>query len=860
MLTITEPYSSPKTPSSSIDQVRAPRSDFKETETYCEIYNNIKTKGVWILQCYGVPGSGKSQTVLNLAKKFPFIENEDDVDPKKYVKWHIQCSDSKHDVKQELQNLAKEMQKQSFFADCDYYSINEALEKGRAGPLVNSLFICDAHVLLVIEDPEGSNEDLLVDLCRKLHTKASDNAHCRFHLYMTSRRRQQIMSEVEIKNIPLYQYELVNGFSEKEALEFLSEAPECATNKEAAIEVFKKFGGLPLGLHAARKYCIDSLIKYKDYLDLMQEQEVQFEENENEGIIDEFGSHAVSVFQAIVMPFKPPTVASNQITLRWEILSCLCYFHHDCVPKCLVERCCYLLCDQASKKSAVAMKANAGQLIKMLSDYGMGIKTDKDELIFHQVVFNAIRHEHVSSAVISKREHLKKAIEVLCSIASKDLRGKESAKLRRFQPHLQSLLGHVGEINETFKNDPDLKLWTALLSHLYEITAALMSSDSRSLNAQCHEYFDKAIELLWQEKKEYAATVSCSKVDSISQEMVDLSISKGSKLSPGFFNNYCSKLYYYFNEEELKKITGEENWSHFEKLFYDNVPKNMLMEKLQNYGLCLEACKYNFIFYAERYASVLHTWSRAILYSDTAKIKQDTKSAWMSSLSRSISKQCRLKCEVSLLSEWVAVQGLISIRLKQKQDPEYLAEVRQLCTNALSSCVEMTTYENGIMKNPDPSFSRVCILRGLVRVNAKTLELTNHDFAESDSKCEELFELAKSNAELFSNSSTCMVCCAKYFGARKQFDKALECFRQYVVMISVHNHRPNFPCKCWALYNYARLLACHPDPPVEERDDAVRRCEEVLRSRDVMGKNLNERLSMELEKLKRLQNESSHEA
>ena len=865
MLTITEPCSSPKTPSSCIDQVRAPRSDFKETQTYCEIYNKVKTKEVWILQCYGVPGSGKSQTVLNLAKKFPFMENEDDVDPKKFVKWHIQCSDSKHDVKQELQNLAKEMQKQSFFADCDYYSISEALEKGRAGPLVNSLFLCDARVLLVIEDPVGSNEDLLVDLCRQLHAKASNNAHCRFHLYMTSRSRQQIMSELEMKNIPVYQSELVNGFSEKEAVEFLSEAQECATSKEAATEIFKKFGGLPLGLQAARKYCIDSMIEYDDYLAFMQEQELQFEKNENERIIEKFGSHAMSVFQAIVMLFKPSSVMSDQTTFHWKILSCLSYFHHDYVSKFLIERCCYLLCDEATSRSALQVRINAGQLIKKLIDYGMCIKTDKDEFVFHQIVFNAFRYEHISPTTSSKRLHLKKAIDVLCSIVSKDLRKKGSVKMSMFRPHLQSLLGHVGEVSQTFKDEPEseITLLTAISSHLYEITATIMSSESHFLNSQSDHYFLKAVELLWKERKELAKDAPDSNVVDLSKEIVTKSVSRGKKLPSSFLLNYSAKLFYCFDDKELKKVVGNENWPNLKKVFETHGCKSKLIAKLQSSGLFLETQKYNSLFYAERYASILHSWSRAILYADPEKMKKDTKSAWMSSLSRSVSEQCHKECGVFLLSEWIATVGLISIWLKLKKGPDYLNKVMQLCKNALSRDESMNMYENGLFKeviDPTHPFSRTSILRGLVRVYARKSDLNDHDCTESDEKCQELFELAKSNAEVFSNSLNCMIYCAKYFGARKNYDKALDCFRQYFVMISEHDHRPKFPCKCWAFYNYARLLACHPNPPVEERDDAVRRCEEVLRSKDVMGKTLSERLSMELEKLTTIQNESSHEA
>ena len=824
---------------SSIENIREPVSNVTATEKFKSIFNTIKDESVYILQCYGVHGSGKSQTALQLARKFPYFDSEDQ--NQLIIKYQIECSDSERDVKTELQTFAENLQRCGYISKDKVYDICGNLDKNLSGPLVNVLLNdCEANVLLLIEDPEDTDKQLLSDLYRKLHAKFCHNRKFKLHLYITCRKEDQILAKEE-RNI--LHSELMTGFSEDESVSFLNEAEDCVTDTDAARQIAVRFSGLPLGLQAARGYCVESQITYDEYLTLVQHNEVDLEESEKRMIENLYGPNAEHVFQAIVMPFFPNSGAATETKLHWNILSCLSYFHHDSIPRVLLERCCYMFFEESLRNLNANIKANTGQLITKLMNLGMCLKLNKHELLFHQVVLNAFRVKH--KAREQKSTFIKKAIEVMCSLVSKDLRQKaDSVKMTKFRPHLQSLLKYVGIAHETLdSNEPDFYLYKALLSHLYEVTATIMSGGSSALNEESNQYFYKALNLLWDESDQFISgefIPTNYDVETLANTIITLSQKKAEKLLPeNFVVAYASKLYYCFDKNLLESTCGN-NFDIIKQTFEAHNSKEQLIKRLQECNLFLADSDYRSVFFAERLAAIFHSWSRALLYADPKRIQEDKKSEWLSSLSRNVSIQCKLKFKVHLLNEWISLTtGLIPILLKQRGS-DYLNKVLNLCVDALSRKDLMRVYENGVKKEDmDPSqhmFSRISLLRSLVRANARLEHLNDTNCYDKDHRCVELVELSWQNKK-YTNSSTCMIYCAKYFAARKKYVDSMDCFRRYFAMIEEHD--PKFLMKCWAIYNYARAVCNNDDACIEDREDAMRKCEEVLQTNEVMTENLD---------------------
>ena len=165
----------------------------KKIKTYGEIFDEIKNKKKCILHCWGVPGSGKSEIVRQLAQEFPFT-NDSKGTTKDVVKWHIQCKDSNHDVKKELQKLTDKLFKKVYKEKKTTYEfITNELQDNRCDRLFHELQSCSFPVLIIIEDPDpiekNPSKDLLQDFLRKLSSNDSQllNNDTKMHLYLTSR-------------------------------------------------------------------------------------------------------------------------------------------------------------------------------------------------------------------------------------------------------------------------------------------------------------------------------------------------------------------------------------------------------------------------------------------------------------------------------------------------------------------------------------------------------------------------------------------------------------------------------------------------------------------------------------------------
>ena len=830
----------------------------KKTQTYKEVLQDVETTDVLILFCHGVPGSGKSQLVRLIAEKFPFNNLEANVQ----IKWHIQCKDSGHDVKEELKNLAEKLFKNSHVSLRKYQLFKDELTADVAGTLVEKLVECDVPVLIVIEDPDKNKDArILNDLFRSVEkNRAKSNANSKFHVYITSRTKFSLLSEDETRQMNTYKSKYVKGFSQEEAIGYLNLKSNEDVEK-AAVKVFERFSGLPLGLQAARGYCKKARISYSEYLDLVEDVDYNILEKEKKEITNEYGGCAEHVFQAIVMPFIPCNVSDANAMLHWKILSCLSYFHYDRIPRFALEQCCHLLREKKVKNTKIKNKADVGSLITKLQDYGMCTETDEGEITFHEVVQNSFRlnqHDVLHNAAF---DPLKKAIEIMCSLVSKDMKKTDHCdKMYKIRRHLQALLAFVANDEKLLEENENSILLKALLSHLFETAAAIMLGESPNCSAEIEDYFVKALDLIWEDANSLKQPRELQNINEFAQTVIDTSITKGKLLPQNFALNFSSNLELCFAIDELQflesKCEVKENFAQVKKILDAMDSTFVLLQKLQECNLFLSDEDHRLIFYAERVASILHSWSRTILFADAIERSCITRCQWMSLLSKHICVLCRETCHVPLLLEYVSESdGLIPIILKQKKNERALREALQRCKVSLSTknCSKM--FENGLLKEmfgPSGLMTQIHLLKNVVRVNARMIAFDrNEEFvASADEECKRLFALAEETAAHITISTICTIHCAKYYAAKQNYENALMCYDKFFELTDKYG-RPKFNVYCWAVYNYTRTALCHLSD-FARINDVKTKCEEVLSSKIAIFQSLYEHLKESFEKLEEM--------
>ena len=850
---------------SSILRLRQPVSHMKETKTYKKILKKIKKENMCILHCWGVSGSGKSQIVRKLAERFPFTYNDKRSSSKNVIKWHIQCKDSRHDVNKELQKLTDELFKNAHIQNKEtYQSIKDGLNDNVCDMLVETLLLCSFPVLIIVEDPdpdsyeEKQNIKLLQDFLRKLSRSSLEpEGKPTMHFYVTSNTGNPILIEDEANRMSIYKKEIVTGFDESEALEYLLSNDK--PNKESATKIFQLFSGIPLGLQAAKGYCDDARINYSDYLHLLQDTEYEIIRDEEEAITKEFGDCAKHVFQAIVLPFIP-TDEDYIACLHWKILLCLSYFNYDRIPRFAVEYCYSLLRESKVKKTNIMNKADVGKLITKLLDHDMCSETDKEEITFHKGVSIAFRlNRH--SALYKPFSPLKKTIEIMCGLVSKDMRKtSHSNQMHQLRRHVQTLLNHIENEKEILR-DENSTLLKALTSYLYETAAAIMLNESPALFLKLSgEFFEKALELVWDnlEQLEYKN----KEFDpNLAKEIVSKSQEKGAMLPNSFTIEYASKLEMHFDDKEINFLKSKSSSMHsfkeVEKLIKSKESNKLLLEEMQKCKLFLPNEDYAHIFYAERVASILHSYSRLVLYADLNEARQyDKKCSWMNWLSKCIAVECRTACNVSLLVERLSqTGGLIPIVLKlKKTSVDDNVKALEFCKSSLSTKTENTEmYENGMLKKvfgPSELITRIVLLRSITRINARLLKSTDYevDVVDADKNCNDLFEISVENWKEISSCTLCFIYCAKYYAARNNFEQAVKCYVKFFEIKSEESFKVRFNVLCWAVYNYARSV--HYFDAQDLFRNATEKCELVLNRPEKMSEGLRGKLNSLCQRLK----------
>ena len=842
---------------SSVIRLRKPGKNTIETKTFINVRDKIKNEMAVVLQCHGVPGSGKSEILRKLAAEFPFQTESSKTDL--LIQWHIQCKDSDHNLREELKKLTEKLLKHSFLNSQNYHDIVENLDDDEAEPLVDACVKFKIPVLIVIEDPDSNKRTLLQSLCKNLRRQSeeSDLISAKFHVYISSRKKIFLLRPKYNESIPCYKDEKVTGFDKEESLKFLETGMlEDADDSSSMLEIFQRFSGLPLGLIASKTYCKKARITYSDYLSLVKDVDYNIIDKEKKAVTDEYGHAAKHIFQAIVVPFMPSDNDACIGILPRKILCCLSWFNYDRIPQYVLHQCCHLLRDGKVQNPHMKNKVEVGTLITDLLDHSMCTETNEGEITFHEVVLNAFRLNR-KCALIRNAPFipLKKSLEIMCSLASKDLRkSNNSSKMYKLRRHMQVLLDHIDNNQNMFKDQQDELLLRALTSHLHEIAGAIMLNESPSFWKESGIHFEKALEVLLPENISGYAEIASDNQNAgeLARKIVKMSKLKGSELLSDFTTNYASKLSLFSeDQEELSFLKSRsKNSSCFEKLMKmiaEKESSDILIGKLQECELFLPDDKYRPVFYAERIAFVLHSWSRLVLYADPEAVNEiGQRCLWMSDLSHEISIECKNSCNVSLLSERLSrTGGKIPILLKLKESPDVLKSALEFCEKALNNEANDDVFENGMLKEvygPSRNDTRITLLRFVVRINAR-LHKGSSDGVDkvADERCQQLLNLSEKYAESFCKCLMCFIYCAKYYAAKRDFNHTLKCFDKFFKWEFKCDVR--FNVRCWAVYNYARAVSEFKSCcTLDHFNTALEKSAKILTEKNHMNKSLRELL------------------
>ena len=854
--------------SSTIDNVLEVRKDLLQTDTFNDTLKNVQNKSKLILHCYGVAGCGKSQLVQSLAQTFPYFDTKE-----LPVKWYIQCTDTGNELKKDFLKLAESLRKNGYIPKGnDLTPLKEDLEKDQPKRLVEMLLSCKRSVLIIIEDPAEKESKLLQDFFKIWNKNFLDTKQNKFHIYVTSRSRTVIPPK-STTSIECYKLQKILGFTEEESIRFLKEAKNATrdTSDKDLVLIHKHFSGLPLGLLWAKCCCEYIGLNYKKYLKLANKPSNNIQSKEEEAIRKLYGpsAAAVHIFQAIVMTFFPKDqtfVETENTDLFWRILCCISYFHFDGIPRFLIDYCCHIVWDTSKPKIAEEKEAETGLLIRRLLDYGMCTEIEDGDITFHEVVLTAFRVKHQAAQDFNP---LKQAIETMCGLVTLDLRINLN-RMRKLRPHLESLLKHIEENIKVLKKDKEFeKVAQAVMSHLYQTLGAILMDDELSLKEEITSAFRKSFEQIW---SDMANAISCSSFDidetansigntktaanSVADEIIKKSAEKSNSLPANFILKYSSwTLPSHFEKHELDFLRSEckEKFGEIQALLESQGCKEEFVQKLQELQLFLPDKVFRPIFYAERFASIMHSWSRHYLYctNDQAKKECNWKISLCIAVSEKIRKSSSPDSAVPLLVEWLSkLNGLIPYLLQQKEQPRSLKVAKKLCQNLIKH-EDLKLYENGLVKTPFSTLTWISILRYMVRINTKSVNYkTKHNptfLLPSDKQCKKLCDLVIENANTV-NRLNYLSNCGNYHAAKKDFDKALSCYQKFFELSCKPNLKPRFDKKCWVVNQYSKIVASY-DSTIKVKQDAIKQCQDVLDSKEFIKHDLKNQLEKILVKL-----------
>lgn len=867
-------YQQSPTPTS-VDNVKQATPNFILTQDYIEAERTVETKLTTILHIHGFPGTGKSEIARRLASKFPFTEAQ------VYVKWHIECYDSGHDVVQQLTGILKDLKEHSFLISGSQKRISDELAKGRAKPFVDLLRSVNVPVLIIIEDPQRSDYSVLRDLLTAVNVLCHRTDGGRFHVYITSRKNAVAMPSYDLLDgLKCYTHLKVDGFSDNEGLQLLlgSKTDISNTEREAALQIIKRNSGSPLGLIAVKANCRKSHITYEEYLELAEDEkmEVEVQEMEASQLKEEYGDNFRHLFLSVVRLLKPKEEDDAIYHDIWQVMATLCFLHHGEVPQQLVGKITQGLPNRAGENGIMQIfKRNtsvSGNVITHLEDYGIckidGRGYTGTSISFHEVIFRAVRVMLKSdSGGDAYANKLQSALFALSAIVHKDLRKTaDNVFMTKVAPQIQTGLRHAQEQfrleNLESITPENFTLWMCVC-HLGEVIGIVKSLGVLSLKKYAESCLELAAQVVL--KTVGALTGSTlnpnilqpgSDVDETANVIASSCVEAGKKMFDSMpedvLDRYLAVVLQMKPPELdfLQKHASDDEALSTLKLATEKfvgLNKHMMEDLRKHTEIFLNRELHCAVFFSERLASILHTWGRVLLYYNIPiDAEMRRRYTWYSKLANAISRRCHELTGVHILFERLTSISLQPIMLKglSQCTPEErkatLLESHASLTEMLSgSQGGVAFYEHGHIKEMDGAvYTQMILYRFLIRVNTKLLAIqgfsSREGFVEkADQDYLEMYKLSTENISWIM-APKCLVYCGKYQACKGNYQLAVKCFCE-AIKAGIKQSNNLF---AWACYNYARAVACGRIE--EHKEPALAKCREALKNEDDTDRDLVE--------------------
>ncbi|CAK8692578.1 unnamed protein product [Clavelina lepadiformis] len=852
----------------SIYRVQQPTANFLATEQFNTILGHAQENSCCILHCHGFPGTGKSQILLKLAELFPYTKQK-----KPSVKWSMHLDDSGTNLKVQFKMLLDRMHQLAIISTgADYYQeIVESIDENASRPFLDALHSSKIPILILIECKvklSSEQKRFLKDFLLAVGNDSMSNGQGKVHIYIASHRKSDIFEHQEYSHIPCYKMELVKGFEINEGVRFLLDQEDNSNEeiKNAANELSQKFSGSPLRLQLAKSYCRRKIIDYADYLHILS---VEFDHGPMDIPDDPVKDITTGVLEAITLLYPINRRSEKDAVLAWKVLSCLSYLHHDCIPKFVVERFCQELRDDAGRFSTnrdveVFNKLEAGNIIRSLLDQGLCNQNDENEITFHNIVMQAIHREQMNRPGEEDFDPLKEAACIIAGFVTGDYRVQSvKSNMCKLLPHGKVLLQNL-EIKKDKYNGAEALMMSMIMSHLYEIFGSiwLAPSDRSFHKSTCDTYFKRAIIQIWTHKDAQYSLTSDSytgslAVDEIANFVVDECEEEAISLPADFVQKYeaCVLIP---DDAKLNFLKDKlsQNTQQFVKNCLTSLTANFqLVAKLRDDSVFLSESKHRKIFFAERLASILHSWSLVYIYTDEHTLESWKQYNWRSEMATAICRKCREKHGVRLLTEHItttswSIPSTLKAKKKSCQD---LLRLKEMCEKQLDKkCEEhyLDMYNHGLLSEfygPWKIYKQISMQTFLVRIYARILggqEKDQQIKQLADKQCSDLVKMTKEKLSQLSYAPARLIYCAKYYAATKQFPEALECYKLYFDAANTDDQTPKDP---WAVCNYARTV--YHGKISSKKDDAIKQCENVLNSNVIFPGILHAKLKDVLKKL-----------
>ena len=395
-----------------------------------------------VVHCFGLPGSGKSQLVLQRAQMF-----RDKHANGLMINYRINIK--RKSVANGLKDLVRDMTNNKFLPKELAQSIIVDLEQYKAGRLIEVLFESTASVLIIIDHLENNNE-LLRDLIRCTETKSIAHTSSLFYVWVVSRQQYPLHSEKEIQEMIKnkdfsYITKEVHGFNEEEATQYLCQGQrfrEC--NKTDAVTIFKRFSGLPLMLETTKKYCLQYDITFANYLDQLStlrlatllDDEMEAQTKEYEG-----DQH---LFYKIIDPIIGEN-NNDSSDLQWDYLACLWHLDFLAIHKIVWKSFYREFFNQFMSDAEIASDAEPDnqvtKLMRHLSERSSCRILRDGTMQFKPVValsFSVTRRLHAKRRSETFNS-LEKTIKVMCQVLKELQKSNNPKDLQSFFKHVQKL-------------------------------------------------------------------------------------------------------------------------------------------------------------------------------------------------------------------------------------------------------------------------------------------------------------------------------------------------------------------------------------------------------------------------------------